>query len=185
MNEPVYTATVGGDFAEKDLGHEYELIHWDAIVCTNFAELVKNVGTNENVIVPSGVVTQGNYMVTYYPGDLIVGEKTRLVSLWICDHADAGAGKEHLAIDPTLSCEKTAESFKAFVDDSVEKFSIVFGNTPDEPKSDTPVQIRYRKNANGNDGEQDIAKGWIWFTVTNSVLPNGSAPVLRKILWTP
>lgn len=48
-----------------------------------------------------------------------------------------------------------------------------------------PESVRDWANAGGRAGEQDIAKGWIWFTVTNLVLPNGSAPALRKILWTP
>ena len=87
-----------------------------------------------------------------------------------------------------LKCSKTGDATKTlhdFIQVNEGHFGLVSGFTEDELTNAVPVPVVYRANPNGYDGEQDIARGWIWFTVTNSVLPDGSAPALRKILWTP
>lgn len=87
-----------------------------------------------------------------------------------------------------LKCSKTGDATKTlhdFIQVNEGHFGLVSGFTEDELTNAVPVPEVYRANPNGYDGEQDIAKGWIWFTATNSVLPDGSTPALRKIRWKP
>lgn len=128
---------------------------------------MKNVGTCADVIVPTGVITQGNYVVTYHPGALTVVENPVIVSHWICDHVDAGSNYVHLAIDPTLSVAKTTESLQAFIIANAGNFYAVYATQQANlnKTAGVSVPIAYRVNPTGNAGEQDIARGWIWFTV--------------------
>ena len=149
--DPALTVTYDG-VVTRDLGHETELFVFEISRAPGEAE-------GEYEITPTGVITQGNYTVSYVKGTLTI--ESAVNGLWICDHADGGTNTEgkaflHLAFDPGLgTIDATA------IDRLKDKIYVISAGDEDGLKSAEQVKASLR----GGTGDQDAAKGWIWITV--------------------
>ena len=151
---PAFTAQIDDLPVEADNLRKDELIVYDTpLTCTNDGTVA---GVYPDVIVVTGVATQGNYAVTYVPGTLHVEERQRVTGLWIVDHADAGRGKVHLAFAPTLNGGTLTSDTIAGMSISVKCAATVSGLG-----DATPIAAELRDGT----GTQDIGRGWVWITV--------------------
>lgn len=160
------------------------------LILTNNAEISFNHASGTSSSFSGGGVgiglAGGNNMLIIYGGSICISENAEAafngtvnISYNVATNLGGGAA---------LKCSKTGDATKTlhdFIQVNEGHFGLVSGFTEDELTNAVPVPVVYRANPNGYDGEQDIAKGWIWFTATNSVLPDGSTPALRKIRWKP
>jgi len=115
-------------------------------------------------------VSQGDYTVTYAQGTFsIIG----FASLWICDHADAGDGKVHLAFCPKLT---KGDLTAAMVLELAEagRIKVASAMTEESLAMATPVAVPLRDPT----AQLDIAKGWVWVTVDLTANPG-----FKQLLW--
>ena len=155
--QPEYTATIG-DLVLRDRGREAELISYPTPTCPSYV----NAEGEYEISFPgvTGVVTQGNYVVSFVPGTLYVDALPRVGSLWITDHENLDDGNVYLAFKPTLSSgELTAENVLGLASEG--KIKVAWALTEEALKSAVPTVVPLRDPT----GELDLDKGWIWVQV--------------------
>ena len=162
--DPEFTVTTAVEADEPPLTAEARA-RIDAVIAeTQFSadRADKGEALGEYEIMPTGPATLdgGNFNVVYEPGVLTVYPPQTVVSLWITDHADAGAGRVHLAFKPTLSY---GELSAAFVRKLAEEGRIqaVCGVTEAALADATPEVVPLRDET----AQLDLDKGWIWVTI--------------------
>ncbi len=151
---PPYTAIVTG-LLESEKDRVNELISY-SLTCPTFEDAV---GTYP--IIAGGEENQGNYHVTYIPGTLTMVERQRVVSLWIVDHADAGAGRVHLAFKPTLNAGTLSAEFLK----ELETAGAIKVKCAATEKALESAPLKPIFSLRDGTGTQHLDRGWIWITV--------------------
>lgn len=160
---PSYTAIVTG-LLESEKARVDELISY-SLTCPTFEDVV---GTYP--ILAAGEENQGNYHVTYIPGTLTMVERQRVISLWIVDHADAGAGRVHLAFKPTLNAGTLSAAFLK----ELETAGAIKVKCAATEKALESAPLKPIVSLRDGTGTQHLDRGWIWITV--DVPDNGTGP---------
>ncbi len=160
---PAYTAQVSGLIAD-DLDRVDELIAY-TLSCPTYEDAVGSYP-----ILAAGEANQGNYHVTYIPGTLTVEAHQRVVSLWIVDHADAGAGRVHLAFKPTLNGGTLSAAFLKELE-TAGAIKVKCAATEAELVN---AELRSIVSLRDGTGTQHLGRGWIWITV--DVPDDGTGP---------